>query len=360
MGNARHTRYGRHRRFEFRNGKVAKNRVVVPPMASQTADAKGHATAATVAHYRNLAASGAGLVFVEYSFVHSSGRGEDRQLGIDSDDQIEGLAQIAQVIREEGALSGVQIVHVGGKTTSELAGTQPLGPSAITVPVQGWQPETPREANQEDIQNLIGWYVHAAKRGAAAGFDLVELHAAHGYGLNQWLSPLTNQRVDSYGGTLQARANLLLQVVKTVRGEVPDLLLAVRLPAQDYLPGGLTIAEMIWVVQQLQELGVDLIDVSSGLGGWRRPGNRDGQGYLVDDAMALKNHTRLPVVGVGGIESGAYIDEIIRAHKVDFAAVGRAILSAPQAWGDIHLRRLRASSSLTISSSDTCSRFPVL
>jgi len=332
----------RYRKFEFKNGKTAKNRVVVPPMASQTADAKGYATAATIAHYRSLAGSGAGLIFVEYSFIHSSGRGEERQLGIDSDDQLEGLVRIAQAIHLEGSLAGMQIVHVGGKTTSQLAGVQPIGPSAIAVPVKGWQPETPREASQQDIQDMIQWYVNAAKRAAAAGFDFVELHAAHGYGLNQWLSPLTNQRADSYGGSIEARASILLQIVEAIRNEIPDLLLAIRLPAQDHLPGGLTIAEMIWVVQLLENLGVDLIDVSSGLGGWRRPGNRGGQGYLVEDATALKSHTSLPVIGVGGIESGAYIDEIISESKVDFTAVGRAILSAPQAWSDLHLRRLSA------------------
>lgn len=330
----------RYRKFEFKNGKATKNRVVVPPMASQTADAKGHATSATIAHYRNLAGSDAGLIFVEYSFIHSSGRGEEKHLGINSNEQVAGLAQIAQTIHQEGGLAGVQIVHVGGKTTAELAGTQPIGASAIVVPVKGWQPEIPREATAKDIQNLVQWYLEAAQRGAAAGFDFVELHAAHGYGLNQWLSPLTNQRTDSYGGSIEARASLLLQVVGTIRKEIPELLLAVRLPAQDHLPEGLTTAEMIWVVQQLEKLGVDLIDVSSGLGGWRRLGNRDGQGYLVDDAIAIKNHTLLPVIGVGGIESGKYIDEVIGENKVDFAAVGRAILSAPQAWGDVHLRRL--------------------
>lgn len=329
----------RYRQFEFRNGKSAKNRVVVPPMASQTADDQGHATAATVAHYHSLARSGAGLVFVEYSFIHSSGRGEEKQLGINSDSQVAGLAHIARSIQQEGSLAGVQIVHVGGKTTLQLAGSQPIGASPIAVPVKGWQPEVPRKASQEDIQSLIRWYADAAQRAAAAGFDLVELHAAHGYGLNQWLSPLTNQRTDSYGGSIAARAKLLVQIMSVIRKEIPQLLLAVRLPAQDHLPGGLTIAEMIWVVHQLEKSGVDLIDVSSGLGGWRRPGDRHGQGYLVDDAAALKSHSSLPVIGVGGIESGTYIDEIIRERKVDFAAVGRAILSAPHAWGDAHLRQ---------------------
>ncbi len=329
----------RFRKFEFRNGKVSKNRVVVPPMASQTADIAGSATDATFSHYRKLAASGAGLVFVEYSFIHSSGRGEEHQLGIDSTDKLLGLAKIAQAVHQQGALAGMQIVHVGGKTTLELSGTQPIGASETPVPVKGWQPSIPRQANREDIKNLIQWYTQAAKIAAKAGFDFVELHAAHGYGLNQWLSPLTNQRQDRYGGTMQARARLLLEVSTAIRQETPDLLLAVRLPAQDHLPGGLKIQDMIWVMEQLEKIGCDLIDVSSGLGGWRRPSDRNGQGYLVGDAAALKKHTTLPVIGVGGIESGGFIDEIILEQRVDFAAVGRALLREPKEWGDVHLRQ---------------------
>ena len=119
-------------------------------------------------------------------------------------------------------------------------------------------------------------------------------------------------------------------------------MIAVRLPAQDHFPGGLTHQEMIWVSGELEKLGVDLIDVSSGIGGWRRPRGRDGQGYLVDDATILKEHITLPVIGVGGIKTGDYIDSIISNNKTDFAAVGRAILENPTGWHQAHLAELNS------------------
>lgn len=322
-------------RFEplaFKNGKTARNRVVVPPMASQTADRNGFVTEATLSHYQRLAESNAGLIFVEYTYVHPSGKGEANQLGANSWEQVEGLAKIARAIQQAGSLAGLQIVHVGGKSTADLTGGPLLGASAISVPVKGWQPEKPVRMQESEIEMMAQWYVDAALRAAAAGFDFVELHAAHGYGLNQFLSPVTNQRGDSYGGSVENRGRLLLTIAKRIKQEIPRLLLAVRMPAQDHFPGGLEPKEMIWVAQELEKLGVDLIDVSSGIGGWRRTDNRSHQGYLVEDAAILKEHVKVPVIGVGGIETGAFIDEILAEGRVDLAAVGRAILKDPRAW----------------------------
>ncbi len=323
--------------YKFKNGKIAKNRVVVPPMASQTANTEGHATKKTIEHYANLSSSGAGIVFVEYSHIHSSGRGEGNQLSVDSDDKIPGLKQVASVIKDNGALAGLQLVHVGGKTTIELAHGPLMAPSSIPVPVKGWQPETPQAMTPDQIELWVQWFVGAAKRAALAGFDLVELHAAHGYGLNQWLSPITNQRQDGFGGSIANRAQLLFTIVTEIKSQLPHLMLAVRLPAQDHFIGGLATSEMVWVAKQLETLGVDLLDVSSGIGGWRRPEGHQGQGYLVPDATLLKTHVSVPTIGVGGIETGLFIDELVSNHKVDFAAVGRAILSNPSSWGLVHL-----------------------
>ncbi|HEX4047818.1 MAG TPA: NADH:flavin oxidoreductase [Elusimicrobiota bacterium] len=321
----------------FAGGKSARNRVVVPPMASQTADASGSAAAATVAHYANLAASGAGIVFAEYSFVHPSGRGEENQLGADSDERLPGLTEIARAIKRAGALAGLQLVHVGGKTTAALAGEIPMSPSGVRVPVKGWEPDASRAMTSADIDDWKRWFTEAAVRARRAGFDVVELHAAHGYGLNQWLSPLTNKRADEYGGGISGRGRLLFEIVDSIRAAAPGLLIAVRLPGQDHMEGGLTTAEMGVLAAELERRGIDLIDVSSGIGGWRRPEGRRGEGYLVNDAAGLKAFTRLPVIGVGGIETGRFIDEIVAEGRVDFAAVGRAILKDPRGWGAAQL-----------------------
>lgn len=324
--------YTRWSPYRFKNGKTARNRVVVPPMASQTADTSGFATAATVKHYKNLGRSGAGIVFAEYSYIHQSGKGEPNQLGADSDEKIYGLHLVAQALQKKGALAGLQIVHVGGKGGTELTGGALLGPSAIPVPMKGAALETPQEMDLGQIKAMRSWYLAAAARAQQAGFDLVELHAAHGYGLNQWLSPLTNQREDAYGGNIAGRSLLLREIAAEIKFHFPELLLSIRLPAQDHFPQGLTAEEMAWVVSELELIGADLIDVSSGIGGWRRPRGVEGQGYLVGDAALLKQATSLPVIGVGGIQTGSFIDEILTQGKVDFAAVGRAILSAPYAW----------------------------
>jgi NADPH2 dehydrogenase len=323
----------------FAGGKIARNRVVVPPMASETADADGSATAATIAHYANLAAAGAGIVFAEYSFVHSSGRGEANQLGADSDSRILGLREIANAIVRSGALAGLQLVHVGGKTTKALAGEEPMSPSGVLVPVKGWEPDPSRAMELAVIKLWVRWFTEAAMRAQRAGFDIVELHAAHGYGLNQWLSPLTNRRADGYGGGISGRGRLLFEIVDSIRAAAPGLLIAVRLPGQDHMEGGLTTDEMGSLVASLERRGIDLVDVSSGIGGWRRPEGRRGEGYLVNDAAGLKAFTGLPVIGVGGIETGGYIDRIIGEGRVDFAAVGRAILKDPRGWGLAQLSR---------------------
>ena len=323
--------------YKFSNGKVAKNRVVVPPMASQTADVNGFATYQTIEHYRRLSQSQAGIIFVEYSHVHLSGKGETYQLGAYSDHHIEGLKALAQVIHQSGALAGLQIVHAGGKADANITGQPLLGASAVSVPAKGWMPEAPIEIQPQDIPTYIQWYIEAAQRAFIAGFDLVEIHAAHGYGLNQWLSPVTNRRSDDYGGSLENRERLLLEIVRGIKTEAPEVLVSVRIPGQDHFPNGLKLQDMQIVAANLNKVGVDLIHVSSGIGGWRRPDGRNGEGYLVSDAEQIKLSTIAPVIGVGGIVSGRTIDQMLLDKKLDFAAVGRAILQDPDKWRQVQL-----------------------
>lgn len=321
----------------LRGGRSLKNRVVVPPMASETADAQGRATEATLLHYKQLAASGAGLVMVEYTYVHDSGKSEDRQLGLTTDAHVEGLREIVARIHRAGALAGLQLTHSGGKNSQALTGGELQSPSGIPVPARDHAFEASRAMSAGDIETWKASFRSAFARARQAGFDLVELHAAHGYGLNQWLSPLTNQRTDAYGGSADGRARLLLEILADARREHPELLLAVRMPGQDFLEGGLSQQDAQALAQALEKVGVDLLDVSSGIGGWRRPRDRVGEGYLVGEASAVQSAVRLPVIGVGGIETGAYIDRALSTGSLALAAVGRAILKDPQAWGRAYL-----------------------
>ena len=202
-------------------GKTLNNRVVIPPMASQTASPDGMVTAETLQHYQKLAAAAPGLLIVEYTMVHATGRSEDNQLGIQSDAHIPGLTELARTIHAGGARAGLQITHSGGKSDRATTGGRLMAPSAIATPVKDNVLETPDAMTPSDIELWKSAFVQASDRAVQAGFDLVELHSAHGYGLNQWLSPLTNARTDKYGGSLVNRMRLLMEIVTVIRARHP-------------------------------------------------------------------------------------------------------------------------------------------
>ncbi|PAW08739.1 NADH:flavin oxidoreductase [Vibrio sp. V1B] len=308
-----------------------KNRVVVPSMASQTSTTEGLATSSTIKHYGKLAQSGAGLVMVEYSFVDFSGRSEPNQLGAHSDDCVEGMKAIAQVIHDHGAKAGFQITHCGGKATLETCPNL-MGPSGITVPAYDRVLPQPKAMTLEDMLFWRKQFIDAALRADKAGFDFVELHCAHGYGLNQVLSPVTNQRDDLYGGSLENRSRLVVEIIEAIKAK-SNIGMMVRIPGQDLYPEGLTQEDMVKVCKLFINAGLDLINVSSGIGGWNRPKDRRGEGFLVSESAFLKQaDLGIPIIGVGGIESAEYLDQAVNNGWLDLAAVGRAILKDPLAF----------------------------
>ena len=323
--------------LQLRNGLKLKNRVMVPPMASETSDSKGYVTPKTVEHYSNLAKSQAGLVMAEYSFIHHSGRSEEFQLGISHDDQIPGLKLISKTIHRSLAMAGIQLTHSGGKTESQFTNGTLHSPSGIVVPVKDKELEVPSIMTSADINEWKRWFLAASDRAVEAGFDLVELHAAHGYGLNQWLSPITNKRTDEYGGSVLNNARLLLEIISEIKTRHPQLLISVRMPGQDFLSAGLTSEDSILIAKLLENAEVDILNISSGIGGWRRPFTRSGEGYLVEEAILIQSEVSIPVIGVGGIETGNYIDQLLNDNKISLAAVGRAILKDPTSWGEKQL-----------------------
>lgn len=309
-----------------------KNRVIVPPMASATADTNGYATSNTLEHYRRLTVSGASLVMAEYTYVHHTGKSEPNQLGIQSNSHISGLKALAEAIQESGAIAGIQLTHAGAKTDRNTTGGPLISPSGISVPVREGELETPDIATAPDIGLLKQSFLDGAIRAEKAGFDVIELHSAHGYGLNQWLSPLTNHRSDQYGGNVFNRSRLLLEIIDSIKTQLPETVLSVRVPGMDHFPSGLSHQDMILVVKELETIGADIINVSSGIGGWRRPRNRAGEGYLVPDAFIIQQQTSLPVIGVGGIKTANYINKSLQQKQFSLAAVGRSILTNPY-WG---------------------------
>jgi len=283
------------------------------------------------------------LVMVEYTYVHRSGRSEENQLGIQSDAHVEGLSKIAKIIHDSGAIAGLQITHAGGKTSRDLTGGVLMGPSSVAVPVKDREMERPDPMSLEDIELWKSSFASAAKRAALAGFDILEFHSAHGYGLNQWLSPITNHRSDEYGGGLENNSRLLLEIIQQVKRAEPQLLVAVRMPGQDFLEGGLSHGDTAHLATMLEVAGIDLIDVSSGIGGWRRPRDRHGEGYLVAEAQAIQSVVSVPVIGVGGIQTGDFIDQALNNRLLSLAAVGRSILAGPEVWANQNLSGKYAS-----------------
>lgn len=310
--------------LEFK-GLVLRNRIVMPPMASDVATPAGEPTRRHYDHYLPRARGGVGLVIVEHSYVEVCGRLTRTQLGIHHDGMIEPFRRLAEAIRETGARVALQVTHAGGATTEEVCGTRPVGPSEVPHPRTG---KAPRPLSEDELPALAEAFAAAARRVQRAGFDAVEIHGAHGFLLNQFLSPLTNQRRDRYGGSPENRAHFPLEVVKAVRQAVgPDYPVMYRLGAADNVPGGLTLEEAQVVAPRLVEAGVDLLDISGGLGGSRPAGAPPG--YFVPLAVGVKAVVKVPVVVTGGITDPHFADEIVREGRADLVGIGRALLADP-------------------------------
>ena len=305
-------------------GCTLKNRIVLPPMANSMSDDSGAVTEAHIRHYVRRAKAEVGTVIVEHAFVHLNGRINAKQLGIHDDALIPGLSRLVNEIKACGTVVGVQITHGGGKA----GGTSPLAPSAGIVP-GGTEPAIAMSETQ--LAAIVEAFVTAARRAVVAGFDFVEIHGAHGYLLNEFLSPLTNKRSDDYGGDLQGRLRLPVEVVTAVREAVgDDYLLLYRLGASDYMPGGTTEEEGCQAAQALVNAGVDILDISGGLCGSQLPGwDGQSQGYFVPLAATIRSQITVPVVVAGGITDSRTADGYIREGKVDLVAVGRAMLANP-------------------------------
>lgn len=304
------------------------NRVVMSPLTSNYADSDGYVSDQMVEFYRARARGGVGLVVVEGAIVSPEGRGTPMQLMADTDDRVPGLRRIAEAVHAEGVPVLLQLLHHGRQTRSELIGTSPIAPSAIRDPLYG---ETPREMTHEDIEATIGAFVAAAKRGAAAGFDGVEIHAAHGYLITNFLSPSANLRDDEYGGSLRNRARLLLDLVAGIRDSIgPARALVVRLSGEEGFPEGIELDETEQLAEWLEAAGVDAIDVSAGTRETHyrlSPTAGTAEGVNLGLARALKQQVGIPVIVVGTLRSPHVVDSAIREGDADFAALGRALIA---------------------------------
>ncbi len=330
-------------------GVTLPNRIVLSPMC-QYSCIDGLAGDWHLVHYGSRAAGGAGLILTEAAAITPQGRISPRDLGIWSDAQIEPLSRIVRFIEQQGSVAGIQLAHAGRKAstpppwekrevtlTPAEGGWQPVAPSAI--PFAGGC-SVPTALTTEGIKEIVAAFVQAAERARRAGFRVVEVHAAHGYLLHQFLSPLSNRRSDEYGGSLENRIRLVLEVVAAVRTVWPEELpLLVRISATDWVEGGWDPEQSLELVRRLLPLGVDLIDCSSG-GSDPQARIPLGPGYQTRFAEQIRRESGSMTGAVGLITEPAQADHIIRSGQADLVFLARELLRDPH-WPLRAARELR-------------------
>jgi len=323
-------------------GVTLRNRIVMSPMCQYSAE-EGLANDWHLVHLGSRAVGGAALIMVEATAVTRDGRISPADLGIWSDAHVEPLARIARFVQSQGAVAGIQLSHAGRKASTEppWKGGGPLmtpeeggwtvtGPSPIPFREGG---PVPVPLDEAGIDQVVADFEAAARRALAAGFRVIEIHAAHGYLLHQFLSPLSNHRDDSYGGSLENRIRLLLRVAERLRGAMPaELPLFVRLSATDWAPdpvkNGWEIEQSIQLARWLKLIGVDLIDASSG-GTLPRVSIPVAKGYQVPFARRIRQEAGIPTAAVGMITEPEHANEIIRNGDADLVFLAREMLRDP-------------------------------
>jgi 2,4-dienoyl-CoA reductase-like NADH-dependent reductase (Old Yellow Enzyme family) len=314
-----------------------RNRIVVSPMCQYSCE-DGFATDWHLVHLGSRAVGGAALVIAEASAVEARGRISPGDLGIWMDDHIENLARVASFIKKQGAAPGIQIAHAGRKASTAVpwqggraippseGGWQPVSPSPI--PFHEGDP-VPAELTKSDIQTIVEAFASAARRALAAGFEVVEIHGAHGYLIHEFLSPLSNKRSDEYGGSFENRVRFPCEVAKAVRAAWPESLpLFTRISATDWAEGGWDIDQSVRFSACLRDLGVDLIDCSSG-GGVSYQKIELKPGYQVPFAERIRRETGVLTGAVGLITEARQADEIIRNGQADLTFFARQMLRDP-------------------------------
>ncbi len=307
------------------------NRIVRSATWEGLAEPDGTPTQETALLTAGLAEGGVGLVITGFAYVSGHGKALPGQTGAHIDAMVGPLTRISDAVHKCGGLVALQIVHAGGQTRREVIGRQPLGPSALVN--QAFKEEV-AELTRTQIEDIVEDFALAAARAKAAGFDAVQLHGAHGYLLAQFLSPLTNQRQDDYGGDAQGRARLAWQVFRAVRDMVgPEFPVFIKLNATDGLEGGLTLEDALVCARGLSQAGIDAIEVSGGVpyGGRKspsRPVNKpEEEGYFLAEARAVKAAVQCPVISVGGWRSRARIEQAL--DQVDAVAMSRPLVRQP-------------------------------
>jgi 2,4-dienoyl-CoA reductase-like NADH-dependent reductase (Old Yellow Enzyme family)/thioredoxin reductase len=308
-----------------------KNRIVMPPLASFLIADDGSITDATIEHYRRRAAGGPAMVIMEACAVSPEGIVSPHQPVIYDDRYIDGLSKIAAAIKEEGAVAALQIHHGGRQTSAKVIHRKPLAPSPLPCPAIRGDVEP---LTVDGIQNLVQKFGAAAARAYRAGFELIEIHGAHGYLVNQFLSKFSNIREDEYSGDVAGRTRFAREIVEEVCSRIDHALpVSFKISAEEYVDGGLTTKESIEILKILIEAGIDLVQVSAGndvTPEWISQPMFMEKACLVESASQVKKAVDIPVMAVGRINDPLIADEIIRQEKADLVCIGRGLLADPE------------------------------
>ncbi len=318
-------------------GITLRNRIMVAPMCQYSSE-DGFASDWHLVHLGSRAVGGAALVMTEATAVEARGRISPEDLGIYKDEHIAMLSRIAQFIKDQGAVPAIQLAHAGRKASTYRPWS---GNGELPVEKGRWEtiaPSSerfsesyplPEALTGDEIALVIQHFQDAAKRAIRAGFQVLEIHGAHGYLMHEFLSPLSNHRHDDYGGTLANRMRILIETVDAVRQVMPDELpLFVRLSASDWIENGLTIADTVEVARELKQHGVDLVDTSSG-GNIATAKIPLAPGYQVPFAEQIRNEANLPTAAVGLITQPQQANDIIHHGQADLIALARELLRDP-------------------------------
>jgi len=309
------------------------NRIVMPGMDTNFGDEEGNIAENTYRYYEQRAKGGAGLIIVEAAYFDKQGAGTQNMLALDSPRRIPQFARLTQTIKKHGARTLLQIYHAGSQATSFMVELRPVGPSNVPFRMSG---ETPQPLSKLRIREIVWGYAKACNLAMKAGFDGIEIHAGHGYLLNQFLSPLTNKRKDEYGGNFDDRIRLHLEVLGAVRGNCgSEFIIGFRLNGRDYIEGGIELEETCRLAQILEAAGVDLINITGGI--FDSPGfpvvpyMNYPRGVFAADAAAVKQvlNGDTAVCVVGRINTPEAAEEILQAGKADLVALGRALIADP-------------------------------
>ena len=303
-----------------------KNRVVMPPMCMYKADNDGAVKDFHLTHYSARAIGGVGLIITEATAVESRGRISDNDLGLWNDAHIKGHQKLTTLCHSFGAKTAIQLAHAGRK--SLCVDSTPIAPSILLFSESGGYKQ-PHALHVKEIDEIKTAFVEAAKRAQKAGYDILEIHAAHGYLLCEFLSPITNQRTDHYGGSLENRCSLVIEVCKMVK-EAVDLPLMVRVSADEWVDEGWNVNDTIFLSQKLKSIGVEAMHVSAGGNNAVQPNMPELKPfYQASDAQKIRKEVGIATIAVGLITTAEQGEELLQNGTCDLVAYGRELLRNP-------------------------------